>query len=311
MKNFKKLLSVILVIALAVSLASCYVISGQKMRAVQGTYKLTTYTYTPAHERRDGYTPTTYDYVNGEKYMYEDYLVVTGTSTGYYVHKDASGEAYVKAVTLRYEYDTEDSSKVNYVIFNDSITVNSDEGGDNRLGVNKDSFVYSKAAFDYTELITKRKMRTDSLSVHWEKVSKATDLSYVTEVLGSIKSYDYKSFSMRGIYERTDLPTGEETAATEYLYYFYRIDTAEGITTATVYYATADDPNSPVKRTVTLAHADDYSTFTIDGEVWTLEAMSNNTYKIEGASISLIARNVSDSYIESLIKENSLVQDAE
>ena len=166
MKTFKKLLSVILVIALAVSLASCYVISGQKMRAVQGTYKLTTYTYTPAHERRDGYTPTTYDYVNGEKYMYEDYLVVTGTSTGYYVHKDASGEAYVKAVTLRYEYDTEDSSKVNYVIFNDSITVNSDEGGDNRLGVNKNAFVYSKAAFDYSELITKRKMRTDSLSVH-------------------------------------------------------------------------------------------------------------------------------------------------
>ena len=69
MKNIRRIISLLLIIALAVSLSGCYIVSGQKMRAVKGTYKLTTYSYTPQHERREGYTAPSYDYVNGEKYM--------------------------------------------------------------------------------------------------------------------------------------------------------------------------------------------------------------------------------------------------
>ena len=248
MKNTKRLLSALLIVALlAVSLSGCYIISGQKMRAVKGTYKLTTYTYTPSHERKNGYTPTTYDYVNGEKYMYEDYLIVTGTSTGYYVHTEAGGDNYVKEVTLRYEYDTEDSSKVNYVIYNDSISVSSDEGGTHRLGVNKDSFNYSKSAINYTQLITKKEMSTEAITVRWEKVSKSTDLSYVTEKLGNLKYYDYASFANRGIYDLTSTDTTE--GANEYLYYYMLIDTAKDSYRATAYYQLKDS-DEQVKETV-------------------------------------------------------------
>lgn len=234
MKTLRKLLSTILIIALAVSLSACYVVQGQKMRNVKGTYKLTTYTYTPQHERRDGYTPLSYDYVNSADYLYEDYLIITGESTGYYVHKDASGDNYVKEITLRYEYDSEDSSKVNYVTYNDSVSVNSDEGGTHRLGVAKDSFNYYKGAFDYTELITKRQMRTEDISVHWEKVSRATDLSYVTEQLQNLKYYDYASFAQRGIYEMSTVGAAEGTK--EYLYYYVLIESAKGAQSATAYY---------------------------------------------------------------------------
>ena len=246
MKTFRKLLSTVLIIALAVSLTSCYIVSGQKMRTVKGTYKLTTYTYTPQHERRDGYTPVSYDYVNGVDYLYEDYLIITGESTGYYVHKDAKGDSYIKEITLRYEYDTEDSSKVNYVVYNDSVSVNSDEGGRHRLGVAKDSFNYYKSAFDYTELITKRQMRTESISVHWEKVSRATDLSYVTELLGNLKYYDYSSFAERGIYELTSNSVSED--ADKYVYYYVLIDSARDSASATIYYQ-LNGSNEQVKIT--------------------------------------------------------------
>ena len=179
--------------------------------------------------------------------MYEDYLIVTGDATGYYVHTEADGDNYIKEVTLRYEYDTEDSSKVNYVIYNDSVSVNSDEGGTHRLGVNKDSFNYSKSAINYTQLITKKEMSTESISVRWEKVSKATDLSYVTEKLGNLKYYEYSSFASRGIYELTPMDTTE--GANEYLYYYMLIDTAKDSYRATAYYQLKDS-DEQVKETV-------------------------------------------------------------
>ena len=98
MKKLRSIFAFILVFAALLSLTSCYIISAQPMKKVAGTYKLTTYTYTPTYERKEGVTPTTYDYVNDEKYKYEDYLVITGTGNGYYVHKDASGDKYVKEI---------------------------------------------------------------------------------------------------------------------------------------------------------------------------------------------------------------------
>ena len=83
------------------------------MKSVKGTYKLTNYTYTPQYERKEGYTPTTIDYIADRGY--EVYLVVTGESEGYYVHKDNEVEAYSTKVSLTYEYDQDDSSKVSRV----------------------------------------------------------------------------------------------------------------------------------------------------------------------------------------------------
>ena len=292
MKITKRIISAIMIIALLLaSLSSCYFISGQKMRTVQGTYKLTNYTYTPSHQRREGYTPTTYDYINGENYMYEDYLIVTGTSTGYYVHKEVGGDNYIKEVTLRYEYDQEDSSKVNYVIYNDSISKNEDLGK-YRLGVTKNHFNYSKSAFDYTEIITKRPMRTEALSVSWEKVSRATDLSYVEEQLGNLKEYDYQSFAKRGIYELTPSEIPEGSTAPVYRYLYVVMDTAKDSYTATVYYCVSGSEEQKTK-TLTLSRVtDDWRSLTLDGIAWSTEAMTNNTYITEYDGITYTAIQV-------------------
>ena len=307
MKITKKLISILLIaVLLTASLSGCYIVSGQKMKSVKGTYKLVTYTYTPQHERRNGYTATTYDYVNGEKYMYEDYLVVTGTSTGYYIHKDASGDAYIKEITLSYEYDTEDSSKVNYVIYNDSVSVNSNEGGRHRLGVSKDSFNYSKAAFDFTELFTKREMRTESISVRWEKVSRATDLSYISEQLGELKYYEYAAFAKRGVYEAT-YTFGD--LYSDFLYIFYVIDTAKGKLCATIYLG-ANDGEQFVKSFEMTAD-ESLSTLTFNSTTWIADMYGGYTLSSDSnGRLTKVSSDITESAIERLIAER-LSEDTE
>ena len=220
MKSVKRLLAVMLIAALILTLAGCYIISGQKMRNVQGTYKLTSYTYTPKYERKEGYTPRTYNYIEDEDCLYQDYLVVTGTGTGYYVHKDVNTPAYSKEVTLSYEYNQEDSSKVEYVIHNDAISLNSTSGF-NKVGVSGKVLNYTKQAIDYNQLFTNKPMRTESMNVRWEKVSDATDLSYAKEQLGELKTYDYKAFGVRGIYELNTMNYIEGEGYPENPYQYY------------------------------------------------------------------------------------------
>jgi hypothetical protein len=294
MKNLRKLISAILIIALALSLSGCYIVSGQKMRNVKGTYRLTNYSYTPSYERREGYTPTTRDYINGEKYMYEDYLIVTGNTTGYYVHSDASGDSYVKEVNIRYEYDTEDSSKVNYVIHNDSISVNSDEGGTHRLGVTRDAFNYYKSSINYNELFTNRPMATESLSVHWEKVSKATDLSFAEEQLGKLKYYDYASFAQRGIYELTGITEGEE-GGDKYSYLFCLIDTARDAFTVTAYYALAGSDET-VKKSI------DVSAINKDELMQIMAQFGTVSYGGYEFSPSKVSGDITEEAVEQLIE---------
>ena len=190
-----KLASIALSLLLGITaFSSCMVINSQKMKNVKGTYQLTNYTYTPKHERKANYTPNTIDYIADRGY--EVYLVITGENKGYYVHKDNETEAYSTVVDLSYEYDTEDSSKVSYVQYRTSVeTVSGAEW--NRFGVTKDALNYSLPAFDYTELFTKRPMRSESISKSWKKVDKATDLSYVKKQLGEIKEYGYEDFALK------------------------------------------------------------------------------------------------------------------
>ena len=312
--KIKRLLAILLIVTMLFSTASCYMISGQKMNKVKGTYKLTTYSYTPKHERREGYTPKTYDYINGEEYLYEDYLIVTGSSTGYYVHKQVGQDAYVKEVTLSYEYSQDDSSKVEYIIYNDSITVNGDEGGLNRLGVNRDFLNYSKASFDYKELFTKKEMRSESLSVSWKKVDKATDLSYVEEQLGNLIKYDYKSFSVRGIYHllTSNNTVGDDISENKYQYFYYVIDTAENGIRATAFYALKSSPSTVESREASISRIDDeWNSIKLDGNIWTVDPYTKNCYKanIEGVEYKIVqvSNGISENSIKSIIDmENSI-----
>ena len=312
--KIRRLLAILLTLAILFTTTSCYMISGQKMNKVKGTYKLTNYSYTPSHERREGYTPKTYDYINGEEYLYEDYLIITGSSIGYYVHKQVGQDAYVKEVTLSYEYSQDDSSKVEYIIYNDSITVNGDEGGLNRLGVNRDVLNYSKASFDYKELFTKREMRSESLSVSWKKVDKATDLSYVEEKLGNLIKYDYKSFSVRGIYHllTSNNTVGDDISENKYQYFYYVIDTAENGIRATAYYALKDSPNDQKTNSVSISNIDtEWNSIKLDGNIWTVDPYTKNCYKanIEGVEYKIVqvSNGISENSIKSIIDmENSI-----
>ena len=300
MKTLKRALIAMLIMALMLTLAGCYMISGQKMRTVRGTYQLTNYTYTPKYERKEGYTPRTFNYIEDEEYQYEDYLIITGTDIGYYVHKEANAPAYVKEVTLSYEYDDEDASKVEYVIFNDALTVNEDSGF-NRLGITKNSLNYSKSGFDYTELLTKRPMHSEAISVRWTKVSRDTDLKYAENQLGELKKYDYKAFGARGIYQR-NAPWDIESGAVQespYQYFFYVIDTAENAIQATAYYALRETPSEEVVQKLTVERiSEDWSRISIDGAEWTLEQpLGSNYYNdTDGlrTTISRVSNDISD-----------------
>ena len=186
MKIVKKITVLLLMVVLALATTGCYVIRAQTMRNLKGTYKLTTYTYTASYERKEGYTQKTHDYVNGEEYLYEEYLVITGTGTGYFVHKDASGLVYAKEVTLTYTYSEEETNKIQYVAYSDGVSTS--DG--NQLGVNGNTLNFSRPAFDYTQLITKKPMRSEDLNVRWTKVDRATDLSYVQSQISGLPEVD-------------------------------------------------------------------------------------------------------------------------
>ncbi len=307
MKRVKRLFAAILIVSLMLTFVGCYTISGQKMKNVQGTYELTHYTYTPKYERKEGYTPRTFNYLEDEEYQYEDYLIITGTGMGYYVHKEVNSPAYVKEVTLSYEYDTDDSSKVEYVIFNDAISVNEDSGF-NKMGITKNSLNYTKSAFDYNELFTKRPMRAEAISVRWTKVSRDTDLKYVENQLGELKEYDYRAFGVRGIYQRNaswDIETGV-VQDSPYQYFYYVIETAENALKATAYYALKESPADQIKQELVLVRtAEDWSQLSIDGVTWMLEQPWNSNYynDTDGlrTTISCVSHDISDARLQELI----------
>ena len=305
MRKIKYFIVAIVMMLFSASAFGCYVVKAQKMKDVKGTYKLTTYTYTPSYERKDGYTPKTYNYITDEEYLYEVYLVVTGSDRGYYVHKDVNTPAYSKGVSLKYLYDEDDSSMVEYVIWNDVLTNNKEDDG-HKLGISKNRLNYSLPAYDFTQLITKKKMRSQDLRVNWKKVDDATDLSYVKAELGEIIEYDYDGYGVRGIYEwsySTVIETNE-TSMNEYQYYFIVIDTAKGVTTAKISYALLATPTIRVDETVSLTHADDWSSLTIGDLTWLKDPVfSYYTCEVDGIKRQLnkTNNNTSDEQLEVLI----------
>lgn len=283
-----RFISLLLIFAIfTLSLSSCYVIAGQKMRVVKGTYKLTQYTYTPQYEPKDGYVAKTYDYVNGEEYKFEDYLIVTGEERGYYVHKSADGDSYIKEIKLRYEYDTVDTRKINYVIYNDSITNNADTGI-NRLGVMRNSFNYSKSAIDYTLPLSKKDVRTESISVSWKKITRSDDVSRVTRLFDDLKYYDFASFGRRGVYEL--IPKDGQTSG--YDYFYYVIDTPQAGWSAAAYYSPVGTDEQNKKLVGIVRNEEDWSSLTIDGNEWTTDPNTGD-YVVTIGGVEYICSHVS------------------
>ena len=178
MKTMKRLIAVLLVATLFFSLAGCTVINPQRMHRVKGTYKLTQYTFSPQGE--DGSTSTV-DYVLDGDRLYEDYLIVTGEGTGYYVHKSVGADATVTEISLSYQY-VEDGKKIGHVSYGNTDMENPHSGIS--LGVSRNTLAFSQTAIHYVEPFTGRQMSTKGVSVRFERVSRKTDLSYAEKALG-------------------------------------------------------------------------------------------------------------------------------
>ena len=174
MKRLKIFAIIALGIAFTLLLAGCYMVSGQTMSKVKGTYELTSYS------RTNGKTNSVTNYLeNG----YKAYLIVTGANEGYYVISDGETQPYYRMATLSYLYDEEDASKVEYVIYR--LEGSTEE---QKLGVNKDGLNFSRPAVKLSE-----NMYSDGLSMTFKKVSKKTDLSYAEEKLGTLAQYAFPS----------------------------------------------------------------------------------------------------------------------
>ena len=104
-------------------------------------------------------------------------------------------------------------------------------------------------------------MATSSWSVSWEKVNKATDLSYVQSQLGGLNEYDTASYPLQGIYELGNyFDLGYE-------YYYVGLDTSKTGMKAYVYYKKTGE-TAVARQTYDLTKADDWSYFTFNGETW-------------------------------------------
>ena len=170
MKKLKVLAPILMVVMMLLLSVGCYMVSGQKMKNVKGTYELTSYT------RTNGKTNAVTNYM--ETAEYKAYLVVTGGGEGYYVYTNKDDAPNYRKVTLSYEYNQEDSSKIEYFIYRLS---SSDE---QKLGVTKDNFNFSRPAIKFSDTIY-----SDGISMSWKKVDDALDLSYAQSQLGALVEY--------------------------------------------------------------------------------------------------------------------------
>ena len=212
MKKLRRICIAIATILMSVfALSSCMVIQAQKMDKVKGTYVLTSYT------RTNGKTNKTTDYITDG---YESYLVVTGSSQGYFVHKDNQTEAYSRKVFFTYTYDEEQTSKVARVRYS---FVNGGTGDD--MGVTAGGLNYSKPRIYLSDLVN-----SDGYSISWKKVDNATDLSYVKSQVGELREYDLGDYEVEGIYSaygpywENNASNATENPVNPYVYYFAEFD---------------------------------------------------------------------------------------
>ena len=149
------------------------------MKNLVGTYELTKFTR-KAKDAPSEEDPTDYLKDKGVK----AYLVVTADGYGYYAYKDNETTLKVFKVTITYENDSEDITKVKTITYKDGIYTSGSKGpdmGSETLGVN---FRLFKRELNYSfQAVLGNKY---AQSVIYKKVNKATDLSYVAKKLGTL-----------------------------------------------------------------------------------------------------------------------------
>lgn len=170
MKNsIRRLISLATVLALLILstavLSSCYVVKSGKMRKIEGTYQLTSY--------------------SGKSDMLAEremtlYLVIRSDGTGYYAYKDNDTEPVIKGITCSFEQDPENSSKYSDVFVNFG-----DGDGPVKFGIQAAGWFEIDTRLGFSKLqwtnTSDLSLGTYTLHASFTRVSRATDLSYINE----------------------------------------------------------------------------------------------------------------------------------
>lgn len=163
-RRFAALTLVVILILSAVAFGGCYRISSAELKYVVGTYKLITYSGQEDLIAAKGI---------------ELYVVIRSDGTGYYAYKDSETAAHIKPVSCRYLEDEEEPGKYSYV------EIDFEGNGDyEKLAIYSKMF---EKKLNATKAVWKGNLfegtaRVDyTVSIVFERVSNATDLSYVNK----------------------------------------------------------------------------------------------------------------------------------
>ncbi len=294
MKKFYSLLLACCFMIFSIFIGGCYLTNAQKMKHIQGTYLLKSYTTTEKHyeniKESDKIITTVTNEI--EERGLVTYLVVTGNNRGYYVTKEKGIPTYAREVELQYEGSTEEQNKYSYVAHK---AASSSEW--TRMGVTRDSLNEARPAICFKGLITNAEVSTSGFDRYWTKVDSATDLSYVQAQLGSFPVYGLEEYEVQGgyitsfSYDVTTPPT--DTAFTpSYYYYFFILDTHN--MQATTYFAERNgEPQEKTSSIVLLQ--DDWSQIQIGEDVWTRSSFGYGYTRTVEAAEDGIAYTISAS----------------
>ncbi len=190
MKKLRRILLAVLLCVCSIFASGCYLTQAQTMKNVKGTYQLARYDRTDEGVDEEGKKFSTVTDEIEEKGL-EVYLVVTGAQTGYYAYKSATEGAYIKEVAFTYETSTDDANKYTFVCFKDAL-----EKEFKKLGVTKNSLNFSRPSI-YTT-IGKAELKQAGYNERWDKVDKATDISFIAKKWGEVPQYTYEEWANRG-----------------------------------------------------------------------------------------------------------------
>ncbi len=231
-KVLLSLMTALFVALCGLSAYGCTMSQPGLMKKLKGTYRLTKFSrnYTNEDEQLDILA----------RDKIKAYLVIDGTEFGYMVYSDESSPLSSRQVRTTYIYDG-DTEKISQVVYEAEKTEKA-LFGEERLGfmsraeeLNRSTphLVWENRAFkiDYND------------SVVWEKVNKATDLSFVQKELGqTLNTAPYPLLPFHGAFKMVDY----DLVQYGYLYSFIRIDVFTQ--KAEAYYALSSD-KKPVHET--------------------------------------------------------------
>ena len=147
-------------------LCACYIVSPARMRNIEGTYQLTTYSTSEDKIAARGMTL---------------YMVIRSDGSGYYAFSDNDTELYYSDVKCRFTQDSERSGYYSYV------EVDFGNGEWVNLGVNSNSKTLGSSVPKYKGNIFEGTLEVDYYTtVTFTRVSRIKDMRFINKQLGEV-----------------------------------------------------------------------------------------------------------------------------